>query len=395
MVIDQFAAWIASERVPLLPADGGFARLRREGTWARVMTYEHAVCDTAPGHAALYTGAPPRQSGIFANETVDDEHHQRLSILRDPDSRVIASDGPRPLVSSSLRALALPTLADALRAESPRATIVSLSLKDRAALPGGGRAPTASLWYDKALASFVTSTAVAKEFPAWALPIVPPDFIRAMKSKSWTLDGRELEFVRAHAPGDDDAFGEGVLPGEHATFPHALGDARDPADAFRATPFADDTLLALGLAAVDARDRDQPMLLAISLSANDYIGHVYGPDSWESWAELSRLDGALARFFAALDQRVGAGNWGITLAADHGATTMPEAAPSFAARPWCKPGAPRDRFERACASPAACSRRARCRPARRRRAHARPGRLDRRHRRSLCLCLADGARARR
>ena len=35
IVVDQMAAWTASERWPLLPAEGGFARLRREGTWIR------------------------------------------------------------------------------------------------------------------------------------------------------------------------------------------------------------------------------------------------------------------------------------------------------------------------------------------------------------------------
>src|SRR5262245_29078282 len=32
-VVDQLSAWVAEERFPLLPETGGFARLRREGTW--------------------------------------------------------------------------------------------------------------------------------------------------------------------------------------------------------------------------------------------------------------------------------------------------------------------------------------------------------------------------
>jgi hypothetical protein len=350
LIVDQLAAWVASDRLPLLPDEGGFARLRREGTWARTLAFEHAVTDTAPGHAALYTGAPPRVSGIFANEIVDDQEHERVSILRDAKTRIIASDGPRDFPSSSLRMLAVPTLADALRAARPKATIVSLSLKDRAALFGGGRAPTACLWFDASVGRFVTSTALARDFPAWALPIVPPDFLRRQLADRWTLDGHELEFVRGHASSDDDGPGEGEIAGEKTTFPHALADASDPGGAFRATPFADDTLLALGLAAVDARDRAEPMLLAISLSANDYIGHVYGPDSWEAWSELWRLDAALARFFAALDDKLGRDGWSVVLAADHGVTTVPEAAPFLVARPWCKPGAPRDRLQRTCAA---------------------------------------------
>jgi hypothetical protein len=129
-------------------------------------------------------------------------------------------------------------------------------------------------------------------------------------------------------------------------FPHTLGTAADPARAFRGTPWGDEALLSLALAAIDARDVAQPMLLVVSFSSYDYIAHLYGPDSWEAWDELSRLDAALGRFFAALDQRVGADGWAALLSADHGGSTLPEAA--ALARPWCKPGQPADRWQRGC-----------------------------------------------
>ncbi|HSI05589.1 MAG TPA: hypothetical protein VLC93_13975, partial [Myxococcota bacterium] len=55
IIVDQFAAWVASERLETLPADGGFARLRREGTYVRAIRYAHAATETACGHAALFT----------------------------------------------------------------------------------------------------------------------------------------------------------------------------------------------------------------------------------------------------------------------------------------------------------------------------------------------------
>lgn len=342
LVIDQLGAWVADTRWPLLPRTGGFARLRREGTSA-TLVYRHAVSDTAPGHAALYTGATARDSGIFANERIDQDSRRRVSMLRDATTRILASDGPRDLPSSSLAALKLPTLADALRRAHPRATIVSLSLKDRAALFGGGRAPTAALWFDASLGRFVTSTAVARTFPVWALPLVGPDFLRTQLGRVWTAIDRP--FVAAHAATPDAQPGEGDLDGIGVTFPHALASATDPAHAFRATPFADEILLALALAAVDARDAREPMLLALSLSANDYIGHVFGPDSWEAWDELLRLDRALADFCAALDARLGPRGWSLLLSADHGVVTMPEA--GALARPWCKSDTP-DRWRRPC-----------------------------------------------
>jgi hypothetical protein len=64
-----------------------------------------------------------------------------------------------------------------------------------------------------------------------------------------------------------------------------------------------------------------PMLLSVSLSANDYIGHLFGPDSWEAWDELRRLDQTLAWFFKELD-RLRPQAWSVVLTADHGVARL-------------------------------------------------------------------------
>ena len=67
------------------------------------------------------------------------------------------------------------------------------------------------------------------------------------------------------------------------------------------------------------------MLLALSLSSYDYVSHFYGPDSWEAWDELLRLDRSLADFFALLDRKLGADAWSLVLSGDHGGPPLPEA----------------------------------------------------------------------
>jgi hypothetical protein len=330
IVVDQFAAWVASERLPLLPADGGFARLRREGTYARDMRYAHAATDTAPGHAALYTGAPPRGSGVWANEVPDAATHGKLSILADRDAKLVFPD-VTAWTSSSARVLKMDTVADRFRAAHPDALIVSLSLKDRGAIFGGGKKPTAALWYERPLDRFVTSTAFATSFPAWATPL---DIPKEPRSMPWTPV--DAAWLKAHATTPDDQSGEGAVDGKSITFPHALAMASDPAKALASAPASDQALLDLAIAALDAhRSATGTRLVALSLSANDYVGHAYGPDSWEAWDELRHLDAALARFFAALDARFGDKGWSLVLAADHGVMSLPETADVPGARPWC------------------------------------------------------------
>ena len=319
IVVDQLAAWVASERFGELPATGGFARLRREGTWVQAMRYEHAVTDTAPGHSALYTGAVPSVSGIFANEVLVDG--RAVSVLRDATAHVVTSDGETGRVSSSLVRLKVETLADRLRAEHPDATILSLSLKDRGALFGGGRAPTAALWLDVKENRFVTSSAVMHAWPGWAAGAA--ESLRVAEASTWEL--LDPAWVRAHAVTPDAEAGEGDIPGLGTVFPHPLALVAEPALGFRTSPFADEALLSMGLSALDAEHAGRRVtLLALSLSANDYIGHAFGPDSWEAWDELLRLDAALGCFFFALDARFGADGYAVLLTADHGTTPMPE-----------------------------------------------------------------------
>ena len=327
--------------------------MRREGTYAREMRYAHAVTDTAPGHAALYTGLPPWKSGVWGNDVFDGngEKREKVSILVDPGSHLVTREGVNAKAGSSMRPTFAPTIADRFREVYPDALIASVSIKDRGAIFAGGRHPTASVWFDKGLDRFVTSDVFSARLPAWAssvdpagLRASPPEHLDA----PWDL--LDAAWVKSHAATPDAQAGEGESGGMPITFPHDVAHAPMPALAFRGSPFADEAVLALALAAIDAEHAgDRPTLIAVSLSANDYVGHAFGPDSWEAWDELRRLDASLASFFAALDARFGANGWSAILSGDHGVTTMPEVANSVPrARPWCAPGAKPDRWQRSC-----------------------------------------------
>ena len=101
--LDELAAWIARERLPLLPASGGFARLLKEGTWYRDVRFAHAITETAAGHASLYTGKVPHEHGIVANDVrVGDES---VGILVDPSTYVVSATGVGTEVGSSAAAV--------------------------------------------------------------------------------------------------------------------------------------------------------------------------------------------------------------------------------------------------------------------------------------------------
>ena len=103
-----------------------------------------------------------------------------------------------------------------------------------------------------------------------------------------------------------------------------------PSEAFfhqwATSPFADTYLTKLAEAAVDALGmgkRDATDYLGVSYSSTDYVGHTFGPRSWEIQDMLVRLDKDLGELFAHLDQKVGRGNYVVALSADHGVAPIP------------------------------------------------------------------------
>jgi arylsulfatase A-like enzyme len=87
------------------------------------------------------------------------------------------------------------------------------------------------------------------------------------------------------------------------------------------TPFANDHELEFARELITREKLGQGSatdLLAISLSANDIVGHQVGPDAPEMAAFILALDRQLADFFSYLGRQFGLANIWIALSADHG-----------------------------------------------------------------------------
>src|SRR5689334_960250 len=65
IVVDQLPSWTFEKRKALLTH--GFARLLADGVYWPRAEYPYAYTYTAPGHAALATGAPPSVTGVIGN----------------------------------------------------------------------------------------------------------------------------------------------------------------------------------------------------------------------------------------------------------------------------------------------------------------------------------------
>src|SRR5262249_19663536 len=130
------------------------------------------------------------------------------------------------------------------------------------------------------------------------------------------------------------AVGAVAPSGWDLSFPHSLrgkAAANDPDDSFygqwSTSPFADTYLTQLAETAIDQLGLGKGGgidFLGISYSSPDYVGHAFGPRSWELQDTYIRLDKDLGDLLNYLDTKVGSGKYVVALSADHGVVPTPE-----------------------------------------------------------------------
>jgi predicted AlkP superfamily pyrophosphatase or phosphodiesterase len=309
--VDQFSADLFDEYRPQYR--NGLARLA-SGAAFHNGYQSHAATETCPGHSTILTGDHPYRTGIIANSWYDP------SVSR-PDKMVYcAEDETVPGSSSkdytvSPKHLVVPTLGELMKRVRPASRSVAVSGKDRAAVMMTGHVVDQRwFWNGKTFATDQkgapvpqtvgrVNAAVAAALTQPRPPLEPPPFCQAKAGPIAVENSSKV-------------VGTG-------RFARPAGDAT----ALRASPELDGDTLALAAGLVDEMRLGHgpaPDLLAISLSATDYIGHGYGTEGEEMCLQMLELDREIGDFLSVLDDR--GVDYEVALTADHGGLDIPERA---------------------------------------------------------------------
>ena len=285
----------------------GYARLMNGGAWFTNAYQDHAITETAPGHASTLSGRFPASTGIISNSAgVADRDYPLLG-------------GAREIGASPDRFVGT-TLTDWLAANDPRTRVLSVSFKDRGAILPIGKSKRDVYWYSTSTGNYTTSTYYRDTLPAWVTAFNARRIPQRYVGGEWKLS-RPLN---AYAEPDSVPYENG---GEDFTFPHHF-----PTDTVRAfsylqyTPTMDSltALLALeGLDRLDLGRGPQTDLMSVSFSATDRIGHTYGPDSREAHENEIRLDQTIGWFIDSLYKVRDSSSIMLALTADHGVSPSP------------------------------------------------------------------------
>lgn len=328
VVVDQLRADVMEHYSPAFT--GGFRRLLDEGFRFSQATHGHARTSTAPGHATLSTGVFPSRHGIVGNSW-----QQRVGVqwqptyaVADRESPILDFEDVTVLEGRSPKTMERDALPDWITAADSDSRIVSISKKDRAAVPLGGQSAEHVYWILPELARFVTSTHYRDSYPGWLRDFNEKRMPEIFAEEVWE-SGIPDEF-RALAREDTASF---EFDGIHTSFPHVGADETPDTtwqtrNVWRSDlPYSDAAVRELAITALDELDlgqRDNVDYLAVSFSATDRVGHQFGPFSPEVLQTLLELDQSLGLLLEALDSTVGEGRWVLGFSADHGVVTMPE-----------------------------------------------------------------------
>lgn len=277
VVIDQFRADYIS-RYQHLFNKSGFMALINNGAYFPLGEYDVLQAMTGPGHATILTGAYPYQMGIPLNEWYDQKTAAVAYCVEDPEVKTVG--GSLAKVSVSPKNLIGTTVGDELKNADWPTKVISLALKDRAAVLLGGHRADLAFWFDNDKAQWTSSTYYRKDgkLPAWLVGLN-----KTLKLPKCNLSqpcGIEMTTQAFRA----------ALEGEN------LGQNKG----------AD--------------------ILALSFSSHDFAGHQFGPNSEEIKEMVLAEDRALAEMRELVQRKVPGGlkNVVFVLTGDHGVAPMPE-----------------------------------------------------------------------
>lgn len=331
IVVDQFRYDYLARFGDLFVANG-LKRLLRDGASWSNSNYDHMPTYTAPGHGTMMTGAYPAETGIVGNEWPDRATGKKVTSVSDTTVKLLGGTRPDE-TGASPRRLMSSTVGDELRfVTNDRSKVIGVSIKDRSAILPAGRHASGAYWFSINSGTVVSSTYYFEQLPAWVTNFNKTHRADQYFKKTWDrLLPNESEYVKRAGP-DSPKWEAVTAAGDTNAFPHTItGGASAPNtnfyNHFDHSPFSNELLLSFAQEAIvneQLGQDDDTDVLTVSFSANDYVGHRYGPYSQEAMDITLRVDRLIAALLDFVQARVGLANTLIAFTADHGVSPIPE-----------------------------------------------------------------------
>ncbi|NLA48490.1 MAG: alkaline phosphatase family protein, partial [Bacteroidales bacterium] len=223
------------------------------------------------------------------------------------------------------------TFTDELKmATNRKARVFSVGLKESSVILSAGHAADGAFWYDRNTGTWMSSTYYGRSLPGWVNDFNAANHAVSYLNTEWKLL-RSAEYYTDCQP-DSNNYEAGFRSVNY--FPYDLkklsmtgrnANVRDMS-LLMETPFGNSltTDFALKLIAEeDLGSDDVPDFLSVCYSATDYIGHRFGPSSYEMADAILRLDRDIENLMKYLNDKLGKRNILVYFTSAHGVAEIP------------------------------------------------------------------------
>jgi predicted AlkP superfamily pyrophosphatase or phosphodiesterase len=325
VVIDQFAYFYITKLKKYFKY--GFKDFLENGIVYENAYHPHGIPETATGHNAISTGTMPAYHGIISNAWLMSDG-EKIKYPNDPskDAFVFGREKKKRGKSNKL------TLVDGISDQfkfagnvDEKHLVFSISLKDRAAI-GMANKTGKAIWFDCQQGCFSSSKKYFRKLPRWVTKFNDKK-VKNIKKLTWK------SFYDESGPEYNFPF---IKNYDYASFDFRLATSKPieidllkpmPLNLFLKMPHSSQCLFDLSKDCLDTNfdaDSNDKMLLWISLSNFDLVGHFYGPDSFEMTDLVYHLDKQIKDFTEIVYKKYGQENVLFVLTADHGVQPIQE-----------------------------------------------------------------------
>lgn len=326
IVIDQMRWDYLYRFNPIFKATGGFKRLMGEGFSCDNNLIPYTPTITACGHTCAYTGSVPAIHGITGNNWWDNSLMKNIYCSEDKTVKGVGGKSEEDGQMSPKNML-VTTVCDELRlATNFKSKVIGVALKDRGSILPAGHSANAAYWYEGKSGNFITSTYYMNELPEWVNRFNNRKLVDSLYKLNWNLF-MPKDIYPQYATADVKDYESKPFGKDALGFPYDLSSfVGKDFSKISSTPHGNTLTTEMAKAAVIAENLGKNAatdFLAISYSSPDYVGHSFGPNSWEQVDDYVRLDDELGKLLTFLDASVGKGQYTVFLTADHAVAHVP------------------------------------------------------------------------
>jgi len=309
--------------------ENGIRRLLNEGTFFQNASYQYMLTQSAPGHATVSTGAEPAYHGITSDNWYLPLKNELIYCTKDISVNPVGGSYESGLHSPVN--LQSSTFSDELKmATGGRSKVFAVGLKENPVIFSAGHAANGAYWYDNTTGTMMTSTYYTDSLPDWITDFNAMKYPESDLNNQWQLSRPLADYNDCLA--DSNSFESGFSGSNY--FPYDLkkmstrgrGNSSRDYSVLRETPFGNSytTKFAMTLIEKEGLGKDDITdYLSICYTSTDYIGHRFGPSSYEMADAIFRLDKDIEDLLKYLVDSLGKKNVLIYFTSAHGISEIP------------------------------------------------------------------------